>query len=889
MKKIDLSQELREIFKSAYLETKKLDLKEITIEGFLKSLFTYYSEDKGDQNKGLKEYFKKFKDKLPDMIGGLGNELVGLSEDNPNPLDEDDDLFNPDSYALNPDLDMIVSESFSETRHMFPERLGRLDSDVLLMTLMKHSDLWVVEYMKQSGFAVEELYNTLVDMRAKEAKNAAGVVSSVIGSMADNDVKEFMNEVIGMVESELKEKRIFPQASEEEGGEEREFENAGKIEETIESEDLDPNSDTPELDRNSVDLTKKARNGEFDPVIGRDEIVDSMIEILLKRRKPNIALLSEAGTGKSAIIERLAQRIANGEVPDKLKNKRICSLNLNDLVAGTQYRGQFEERVKKIIHEVCRSKDIIISLDELHTLVSGSAGGQNDTANILKPYLARGEFQMIGATTPQEYRKYIEKDKALNRRFTQLLVNEPNAQETLKILKGISGNYEKFHHVRYSNEVLEACVELSGRYLSDKNFPDKAVDIMDMAGSLVGLRRIETSEKSSDLEEKLKVIIEKKIQAVTVDHDFEAAEGLREEEKALNEEIAREKKANQKESGKRSNWEEVKIEDINNAVSKISRIPIEKVSQSDRDKIGRMKKDLERNVIGQQEAIDTFIRAIQLNSLGLRDQRKPMCSVLAVGPSGVGKTLISKEVAVTLFGDEAHLIKINGGEFKEEHSVSKLIGAPAGYVGYEDEAIFHKVKRLKRAVVLFDEVEKISKEIMDVVLSITDQGYCEMADGERIDFSNCIIIFTGNIGTRELKNSLNIGFGRPDLEGQKKKDHSIVMKSVEKHFKPEFLNRLSAIVVFNSLGKKEMEKIFALELDKIKKSLNKSKVTIKVTNALRDYIIEGVDKNYGARDLQRGISNYVLVPVSNAMLEYPAAQKFTVDLREEDKKAIVLV
>lgn len=792
----------------------------------------------------------------------------------------------PEEFAIgggivtDEELSEVLEAALEFTNKSFPERLGEIDTDVFLFCVLsegysKFSDL-LSDYISQ-----EELEKIMFEYRKQAAEDytddltskVTDLLSSITG-MDKKKLEEISKEAMKEAKKEIEEKKDTHEEDE------RNFEKYGNSK-AFSGTEVDPNSDTPILDSFGVDYTKKAERKEFDTVIGRDSVVDSIIEILNKRKKNSVVITGPAGGGKSAIVERLAQRIIAGEVPERMKGIRLCALNINDLIAGTQYRGQFEERIQKIIKEVIEHKgEIIVFIDELHNIVNAGSSGSGDLANILKPYLARGEFQCIGATTVEEYHKYIEKDAALNRRFTQIEIEEPDVQETFKILKGIQSHYESYHHVRYTKAALELCVEWSDRYISDKNFPDKAIDVMDLAGSLAFLSNL--TDENAELKAKIADLVKQKIQAVTQDMDFELGEKLKAEEEALRAQLERDEKT----GDKRKNWPEVTKDYVAAAVSKVSRIPVDKINQTDNEKIALMKKELERRVIGQQEAIDTFTRAIQLNALGIRDKRKPICSVLAIGPSGVGKTLISEEVADIFFGSRNDLIKIDGGEFKEEHSLSKLIGAPAGYVGHGDfsSAIFNKVRQHKRSVVLFDEVEKFNPKILDVILSITDQGYCKMADGMLVDFTNCVLIFTGNIGTKELGTSLNIGFGSVSEEDQKNKDRGIVMKSVEKHFRPEFLGRLSSILIFNSLGDSELEKIFNIELDKLRRNLNRTRVGIKVNPDVRKFVIGKVDKRFGARDLQKNIIKYVVEPISDEMLRTPDATKFVITIEEDKPK-----
>lgn len=650
---------------------------------------------------------------------------------------------------------------------------------------------------------------------------------------------------------------------------------------------IDPESATPILDQFSFDMTLAARSGKYDPVIGRDSIIDSMIEDMCKRKKPNVILLGDPGVGKTAVVELLAQRIVEEKVPEQLKDKRICSLNLNDLVAGTKYRGEFEERLQGIIKEVIANPNVIIYIDEFHNLVgNGGEKGNGDAAQILKPYLARGEFKCIGATTNTEYRKFIEKDGALKRRFTEIYITEPTPQETVDILKAIVSKYEEFHHVRCPKKILERCVEFAGRYIYDKNFPDKAIDILDKACSNKKLTYVvPVDPKEEELSEKIGDLKEKKISYVMDQQDFSEGEKVRTEEKQIQIELDKIQRKKEKAKSKRSNWPEITDETVAEAVSKISNVPIDKIMQTDNEMLSEMKKTLESRVIGQNKAIEVIVKAIQRNYLGLRDPNKPILSALFVGPSGVGKTLICQEVAKIFFGSEKSLIRIDMNNYKTEMDVTRLIGASAGYIGYDDEPILMKVKRQPRSVILLDEIEKAHTSIYDIFMDILDEGKCTLADGTVVDFTNSIIIFTGNIGTKELKQKApSVGFGGIQVN-KKKENEEVVKKAIEKEFRPEFVNRIGSIVVFNELEKPELIKIFGIEFSGIQKKLGK-KYKVKVSDAIRDYIIEQCNPIYGARDLKRGIEKYIVDSISAEMLENPTATKFKVDL-DADKKIVV--
>lgn len=662
------------------------------------------------------------------------------------------------------------------------------------------------------------------------------------------------------------------------------FEKYGDSNKGVSAKKEDPNSTTPALDLYADDMNKRASQSSYDPVIGRDDIVHSMIEILCKRKKPNVCLTGLPGVGKSALVERLAQMIVNGEVPEQLRDKRIFSLNLNDLVAGTKLRGEYEERLQAIIKEVTTHPEIIIYIDELQNLIgNGGTAGNGDGANILKPYLARGEFKCIGSTTDEEYRKFIEKDAALHRRFTKVDVPEPDSAYTMQILKGLAKSYESFHSVKYTKEALEACVRLSDRYITDKHQPDKAIDVMDTAGALSSLLRVVNTEEIDKIKERLDQIVEESKKAILEDNDLIKGQELKDEETKLVKQLDAAVKKHTK------TVVEVTEDHVAQSVSKISKVPIEKVSESDRAKLKAMKSDLGKRVIGQDKAIEVITKALQKNTLGLRNEKRPIASVLAVGPTGVGKTLICKEIASMFFGTEKALVRLDGGSLKETTSMNSLVGSPAGFVGYNDPPRLLEVKKTPRCVLLIDEVEKMHPSLFDLFLNILDDGYCNLADGTRVDFTNCIIIFTGNIGTKELMSDVNIGFGKVDEGEKKSRANAIVRDAIKRKFRPEFINRLTEIILFEELKQSELNKIYALELKKIKEQIEKtSKITFTVNNEVRDFIVEKCTERMGARELRRYIEKHIIDPLSEAMIDGDVTvTKFDVSLNKTEKKTTV--
>lgn len=648
---------------------------------------------------------------------------------------------------------------------------------------------------------------------------------------------------------------------------------------------VDPNSDTPTLDRYAINLVNVANEGGFDPVVGREKELEQIIEILCCRKKNNVVLTGDPGCGKTAIIEQLACCIATGQVPLALQDKKLFSLDLNALVAGTSYRGQYEKRLQDVIKEVTTQKNIIIYIDELHNLIgNGSSSGTGDAANILKPYLARGEFQCIGSTTTDEYRKHIEKDGALKRRFSQVFVEEPSVEDTIKILEGIKDVYGKYHHVTYKDGVIEKCVKLSGKYINDRFFPDKAISVLDMASSLAKLEdpssEIEARNQLNEIKRQMDKVAQDRHSAL-IGTDFDLATKLRDQLRSMKDQYANK----EQEIYDNIAAHEVTEKHISSVISKISNVPVDKIMSSDIENVRSMKKELESKIIGQDEAVKELTIALQRNIFGLRDQNKPIASFLLVGPTGVGKSLISKLVAKEFMGSENNLITIACSEYMQDWAESKLLGSAPGYVGFSDsEPRLYVLKRKPYSVILIDEVEKSSNNLYNIWLNMLEEGEVTLSSGEKVSCRNSIIIFTGNVGTKSLEMQGNgIGFDTPNGEQKRLRDTATVMREVSKEFRPEFLNRLSKIIVFNSLGKEELDKIFWLETGKLQERVRENLgFTIIITDRVKDVIVSKCEPKYGARSLQRLITEYIEDSINSAMLEQEIANKsqLTVDIEE---------
>ncbi len=619
------------------------------------------------------------------------------------------------------------------------------------------------------------------------------------------------------------------------------------------------NSNTQNLNQFGNDLTKQAREGKLDPVIGRNEETDRIIEILSRRTKNNPCLIGEPGVGKTAVIEGLAQKIVNNNVPDNLKNKRVITLDIPSLVAGAKYRGDFEERVKKCLTEAKKIKNIILFIDEIHTIVgAGAAEGAIDAANILKPMLARGEIQLIGATTLKEYRKYIEKDQALERRFQPICIEEPTINNAIEILNGIKNKYEEHHKVQITDEAIKSAVELSNRYINDRFLPDKAIDLIDEASSKVKLKAFVEPADLKKIQNELKEIIDFKESAIN-SQNYEKAASLRDKEKEL---IYKLEEENNK-------WEEIKNKkniiidksDIEVIISKWTGIPVYKISETENEKLKSLEDNLEKKVIGQKEAISTISKAIRRNRVGLKDPNRPIGSFIFLGPTGVGKTELTKTLAECLFGNENSMIRVDMSEYMESSSVSKLIGSPPGYVGYDDSNEFTEKVRLKPySVILFDEIEKAHPDVLNLLLQILEDGVLTNSQGRKISFKNSIIIMTSNIGARKIVEKKKLGFSKDDesAEEEYKDIRKAVMEEVKKELKPEFINRLDEIVIFHKLEKNELKEIVDIMLNKLLKRLNSQEYYLEIDDSVKELIInKGYDKEFGARPIRRAVQNYL--------------------------------
>lgn len=662
------------------------------------------------------------------------------------------------------------------------------------------------------------------------------------------------------------------------------------------AEDRKDNSSLGELADFGTDLNESAKQGKIDPVIGRDKEIARVIQILSRRTKNNPVLIGEPGVGKTAIAEGLAQRIVNGNVPEILRNKRIISLSISSMLAGAKYRGEFEERLKKAIDEVQKHDDMIIFIDEIHTLVgAGATEGAMDAANILKPALARGEFQVIGATTLDEYKKHIEKDAALERRFQPVLVGEPSEEDALEILKGLRDRYEAFHKAKITDEALEAAVSLSSRYITDRFLPDKAIDVVDEAASKVRMKVFSAAPDVKALETQLADVKKEKEAAVTA-QEFEKAAEMRDEEKRIEKEINDKKNAAKENSDAKL---VVTDEDIASVVAQWTGIPVSKIAQEESESLLHLEEELHKRVIGQDEAVVAVSKAVRRARAGLKDPKRPIGSFLFLGPTGVGKTELARALAVALFGDETAMIRLDMSEYMEKHTVSRLVGAPPGYVGYEEGGqLTDAVRRKPYSVILLDEVEKAHADFFNILLQVLDDGRLTDSQGRTVDFRNTVIIMTSNLGSNALrKSSPELGFlaakksdsaSDASNEVNFKEAKKSVMDAVKRHFRPEFLNRIDEMIVFHALTSNDLKQIVTILMDTVVKRLGDMGLSLEISPATMDMLVkEGSDFSMGARPLKRAIQRLIEDPISDLILQGNAPKGATIKADVEDEHIIV--
>ncbi len=742
------------------------------------------------------------------------------------PLPDNRDL------PLTPRTKRIIEISAAEARRLGHKYIG---TEHLLMAILRDGDGVAAKILVNSGINLQSLYA----------------------------------EIMRAVESDVEEER---------GGESG-YSGAPSV---------NKNSKTPTLDKFGRDFTALARDGKFDPVIGRSNEIDRVIQILSRRTKNNPCLIGEPGVGKTAVIEGLAQRIASGDVPEPLKTKRLVAVDLSGMVAGAKYRGEFEERLKKVINEVLEAKNVVMFLDEMHTIVgAGSAEGSIDASNILKPFLARGELQLIGATTLKEYKKYIEKDAALERRFQPVTVGEPTVEETVEILKGIRDKYEAHHGVSITDGALKAAAEMSARYITDRFLPDKAIDLIDEASSKKRLRSQTEPDNLKEKEKKLEKLLSEKQEAITA-QDFEKAAKLRDEERGLKEEVEK-LKSEWKGTGTSSGLV-VDEDDVAKILSDWTHIPAEKLRQEESEKLKNLETLLHNRVIGQDEAVSAVAKAIKRGRAGLKDPKRPIGSFLFLGPTGVGKTELSKTLAETMFGSENALIRVDMSEYMEKHAVSKFIGSPPGYVGFEEGGqLTEKIRKNPYSVILFDEIEKAHPDVFNIMLQILDDGILTDAQGRKVDFKNTVIIMTSNLGAKEITGNMTskLGFNNAEAGGNLSEHDKIknkVMEEVKRAFKPEFLNRIDEIIVFDRLTEENIKDIAKLMLKNLTARLAANEITAEFSDAAVEKIAKsGFDPVYGARPLRRAIQNQIEDMLSEEIIDgkINRGDKITVDTADD--------
>ena len=757
----------------------------------------------------------------------------------PVPMDQEDSL------KLSKASENALKVMFLEARSM---RCVKPDAGHLFLAILRAQDGNSVKYLEQQEITYSKVKEALAAEEADETPDAPHSPEHETPHGGENpvDAGHPDDEVL---ENRREEKKKAPAAAKTEAPK---VPQAGK---------------TPVLDSFGFDLTKAAMEDKLDPVVGREKEIERLAQILGRRKKNNPVLIGEPGVGKSAIAEGLAIRIANRNVSRVLLGKRLVSLDIGSIVAGTKYRGQFEERMKAILNELSKNPNIILFIDEMHTLVgAGGAAGSLDAANMLKPALARGEIQCIGATTLDEFRQFIEKDGALERRFQKVIVEATNFDETMWILQNIKERYQKHHNVVYTDDALNACIALSQRYITDRCLPDKAIDIMDEAGSRVHLKNIKVSKKIQELEKAVELIVAEKQDAVAVS-DFEKAAMYRDIEKMKRSEL----------DAERTKWEKkqaaspakVTAEDIAQTVSMSTNIPVSKIAQSEGNKLSSMGATLKEKIIGQDQAVETVTRAIQRNRAGLKDPNKPIGTFLFLGPTGVGKTQLAKVLAQYMFDSPDSIIRIDMSEYMEKHAVSRLIGAPPGYVGYnEGGQLSERVRRKPYSVVLLDEIEKAHPDIFNLLLQVLDEGRLTDSNGRHIDFRNTVLILTSNIGTKELKEfGKGLGFSNATKRDTAANSRAIIEKALKKAFTPEFLNRLDEQILFNSLTKEDIEKIIEIELKELYNRVAQAGYKLKLSKKIKKFVADaGFDPQYGARPLKRAIQRYIEDPLAEKII-----------------------
>ena len=718
-----------------------------------------------------------------------------------------------ETVGFTPRTKRVIENAFREAKRLDSEYIG---TEHLLIGIMKEGDSVAVRIMLDLNVNPQKLYNEIVKL-VNEDEN-----SSINSTQTNN-------------------------------------------------KNLGSYNQTPTLNQFGTDLTKQAIEGKLDPVIGRADEIQRVIQILSRRTKNNPCLIGEPGVGKTAVVEGLAEKIIAGDVPETLKNKRVVSVDISSMVAGAKYRGDFEERIKKCLSEVRKVGDVILFIDEIHTIVgAGSAEGAVDAANILKPLLARGEIQVVGATTTNEYRKYIEKDAALERRFSPVMVSEPSEEDTIKILEGLRDKYEAHHNVKITDEAIKAAVELSTRYVNDRYLPDKAIDLIDEASSKVKMQTYTKPDSIRKLEDEIEKINKEKEEAIAT-QNFEKAAKLRDESKNKKQQL--QEKQNKWKDSNTKKVMTLNKENIAQVIATWTGIPVNKITETENEKLKHLEENLHKRVVGQNEAVTSVAKAIRRGRVGLTDPNRPIGSFLFLGPTGVGKTELAKALAEAMFGNEDAMIRVDMSEFMESHSTAKLIGSPPGYVGYDEGGqLTEKVRRKPYSVILFDEIEKAHPDVMNMLLQILEDGRLTDSQGRTVNFKNTIIIMTSNVGARLITDKKKLGFSGENGEKLDKQEYEDtkkeVMAELKKQFRPEFINRIDDIIVFHKLEEKDIKQIIDIMLIQVKNRLETQNIKIDIDDSVKELIAKkGVDNNYGARPLRRAIQNMLEDKIAEAILD----------------------
>jgi len=777
------------------------------------------------------------------------------------------------------ELKSQLEESTRENRLMATPNINEMDFDLDASRIIRLGEL---EARLAKSDCIDTIHVFMAILKANESK-----ASSILGNMGVtyDSASQIIRDNDSRKDASKKEGAAYPGEGFEVEYVTSDDDSPAKNESTHKP---NANSATPLLDNFGTDLTKAAQDGLLDPVVGREVEIERVAQILCRRKKNNPILIGDPGCGKSAIVEGLAQLIVKHRISRALWSKRVVMLDMACVVAGTKYRGQFEERIRAISNELKNNPDVIVFIDEIHTIVgAGNAEGSMDAANILKPALARGEFQFIGATTTEEYKKSIEKDGALERRFQKVQVTPATPGQTLQILQNLRGRYEDFHHVGYTNEALEACVRLTERFMSERCFPDKAIDAMDEAGSRLHIQDKPLPPRITSLENQIKILQEKKIHAVEL-QDFELAADYRDQAKHMQEELDNaQREWEESDDNPRQMVDEGTIAEV---VSKMTGIPVQRVGKEENQRLRTLKETLQQKVIGQDEAVSTIARAIQRSRIGLRDPKRPIGTFMFVGPTGVGKTYLTKCLAEEMFGDSDSIIRLDMSEYMEKHTVSRMVGAPPGYVGYEEGGqLTERVRRKPYSIVLLDEIEKAHPDVFNILLQVMDEGRLTDGNGNTIDFRNTIIIMTSNCGTRQINELGNgIGFHSAVENTQSEANyHAMVMKALGKRFAPEFLNRLDEVVFFNQLNENDIQRIVDIELAPLVHRVHDMGHMLKITEAARQLLAKrGYDVKYGARPLRRAIQNLLENPLCEILLQEDIASdaQLTADIDLDTSK-----